>query len=166
MSSRFTESKSEGILKHFGMAFGLAILCYVLFYSCDRQLRVRKGPWELTFRNEADGTPNLVINQHALGITNLTLRIEGESAAVKKPETIVFTGPGDTIPFGDILFFDTTYLPGTVTLDLFGHEIEIMGRTLILNFQEHPWQSGEQVTLKPETKWKSVVATNQVNQIP
>jgi len=165
MSNRFAESKSEGILKHFGMAFGLAVLCYIAFYSCDGHLRSRKGPWELTFKSEADGTPNLVINQPVLGITNVTLRMEGEMA-VQKPETVVFTGPGDEVPFGEIIFFDTTYLPGTVTLDFFGHEVEIMGRTLILNFKEHPWQSGEVITLKPETKWKTVASTNQVNQIP
>jgi hypothetical protein len=165
MSNRFAESKSEGILKHFGMAFGLAVLCYVSFYSCDGHLRSRKGPWELTFKSEANGTPNLVINQPLLGITNVTLRMEGE-IAFQKPETVVFTGPGDTAPFGEIIFFDTTYLPGTVTLDFFGHEVEIMGRTLILNFKEHPWQSGEVITLKPESKWETVASTNQVNQLP
>jgi hypothetical protein len=91
--------------------------------------------------------------------------MEGE-IAFQKPETVVFTGPGDTAPFGEIIFFDTTYLPGTVTLDFFGHEVEIMGRTLILNFKEHPWQSGEVITLKPESKWETVASTNQVNQLP
>ncbi|MBT5704739.1 MAG: hypothetical protein HOI66_00360, partial [Verrucomicrobia bacterium] len=76
------------------MAFGLAVLCYVSFYSCDGHLRSRKGPWELTFKSEADGTPNLVVNQPLLGITNVTLRMEGETA-VQEPETVVFTGPGD-----------------------------------------------------------------------
>ena len=137
MSGRYGESRSEGVLKHFGVAFVLAILCYVSVYSCDRYLRNRKGSWELTFKNEADGTPNLVINQAAIGLTNVTIRLEGEQVQ-QVTETISFSGPGVEVPFGEVLFFDTTYLPGTVTLDMFGHEIEIMSRTLILNFKEHP----------------------------
>ncbi|MCS1408049.1 MAG: hypothetical protein M2R45_01214 [Verrucomicrobia subdivision 3 bacterium] len=165
MGERFTEYKSEGILRHFGIAFGLALLCYILFYSCDHHLRLRKGPWELNFSSETDGTPKLIINQPKLGIANVTVRLEGE-AVQQKPALIRFTGPGVDIPYGKILFFDTTYLPGTVTFDLFGHEVEIMSRTLILNFEEHPWQSGEVVSLKSEQKWRAVATTNQLENAP
>ncbi len=165
MSSRYGEAKSEGILKHFFAAFCLAVLCYVSFYSCDQYMRLRKGPWELNFRAEGDGTPNVVINQPAIGITNVTLRLVGESA-VLEPKSVKFTGPGMEIPFGKIVFFDTTYLPGTLTLDLFGHEVEFMGRTMVLNFKEHAWQSGEIVTLEPDQKWSLNAKTNQVDQTP
>ena len=128
-------------------------------------MRLRKGPWELNFRAEADGTPNVIINQPGIGITNVTLRIEGESV-VQSPESVKFTGPGVEVPFGKIVFFDTTYLPGTLTLDLFGHEVEFMGRTMVLNFKEHAWQSGEVVTLLPDQKLSATVKTNQVEQTP
>ncbi len=165
MSSRYGESKSEGILKHFAIAFGLAVLCYVSFYSCDSYMRLNKGPWELTFKTEADGTPNLVINQQSLGITNVTLRVIGES--VSQPvKTVKFTGPGTEVPFGEVVFFDTTYLPGTLTLDLFGHEVEMMGRTLVLNFKEQAWKTGNVLDLDPAMKWREIAKTNQVEQLP
>ena len=165
MSSRYAEGNSEGILKHFFAAFCLAVLCYVSFYSCDQYMRVRKGPWELNFRAEADGTPNVVINQPAIGITNVTLRLAGESV-VQSPESVKFMGPEVEVPFGKIVFFDTTYLPGTLTLDLFGHEVEFMGRTMVLNFDEHAWKSGEIVTLDPSQKLSQVAKTNHVEQTP
>ena len=165
MSSRYGESKSEGILKHFAIAFGLAVLCYVSFFSCDSYLRTNKGPWELTFKAEQDGTPNLVINQPSLGITNVTLRVIGESV-LQSVETVKFTGPGIEVPFGEVVFFDTTYLPGTLTLDLFGHEVEMMGRTLVLNFKEKAWESGKVLDLDPSQKWRENAKTNQVERLP
>jgi hypothetical protein len=42
---------------------------------------------------------------------------------------------------------DTTFQPGTVTFQLFGHEIELLPRTLVLDRQEHGWQSGEIIAL-------------------
>lgn len=162
MSSRFAEAKSEGILKHFALAFALAIGVYVLGYGCDRHWRLRKGPWELTFKSEADGTPSLVINQPAVGVTNVVIRIAGESIS-QAPANVRFSEPRNEVPFGEILFFDTTYLPGTVTLELFGHEVEMMSRTLVLNFNEHPWKSGEIITLTPEQRWREVANTNKTS---
>lgn len=162
MSSGSAEPGSEGVFKHFAFAFVLAVVCYVGFYSCDSHLRLRKGPWELTFKNEVDGTPTVVINQHQVGITNVTLRLSGELVE-QKVETVQFTGPGIQVPFGKVVFFDTTYLPGTLTLDLLGHEVELLERTLIVNFKDHPWQSGEVITLRAEDKWQAS-ATNRVDE--
>jgi hypothetical protein len=39
------------------------------------------------------------------------------------------------------------YLPGTVTLELFGHEIELLPRVLIIDRKEHPWKSGTTISL-------------------
>jgi len=36
---------------------------------------------------------------------------------------------------------DTTFLPGTVAFQLFGHEIELLPRVLIIDHEEHPWHS-------------------------
>lgn len=144
---------SEGILKHISLAFVFALLTYVFFYNCDRHMRLHKGPWQLTFEARSDGTPMLVIDQPALGIEGVVLRFEGEFAQAMN-HTIAFVGPGISVPFGKLIFFDTTYLPGTLTLELFGHQIEMMQRTLILNFQEHPWRSKEEITLLPNEKWQ------------
>jgi len=54
------------------------------------------------------------------------------------------------VPMGSCLFMDTTFLPGTVTFQLAGHEIELLPRVLIIDRQEHPWVSGSTITLHPE----------------
>jgi hypothetical protein len=60
-----------------------------------------------------------------------------------------FDGPSRRAapPFGSVKFLDTTVLPGTVTLDLFGHEVELLPRTLIVDKREHPWSSGQRIEL-------------------
>lgn len=176
---RFAEDESEGILKRFGFAFGLVLLCYVLIYGCDRHLRFKNGPWELHFSRESDGTPRLVINQAALGITNVTLRLEGEivrldptlvrfedSEAVKIPYGKFEGSEAVKIPYGKVLGFYRSYLPGMIRLDLFGHEVEIRQRALILNFNEREWQSGEVISLKPEQKWRAVAARQKEEERP
>ncbi len=46
---------------------------------------------------------------------------------------------------------DTTFLPGTVTFELFGHEIELLPRALIIDRQEHAWQPNAAINLPPAT---------------
>ena len=162
---RFAENESEGIGKRFGFAFGLILLCYVLIYGCDRHLRLRNGPWDLHFSREDNGTPRLIINQAALGITNVILRLEGEVVQME-PTLVRFEGSEAVkIPYGKVRTFYRSYLPGMIRLDLFGHDVEIRQRTLILNFNEREWQSGEVISLKPEQKWR-VAASRQEEEQP
>ena len=56
------------------------------------------------------------------------------------------------VPFGKVIFEDLTFLPGVVTFDLFGHEIELLPRTLIVNKRGIPWQSGVTIDLWPTNK--------------
>jgi hypothetical protein len=46
------------------------------------------------------------------------------------------------VPFGKCVFLDTTFLPGTVVLDLFGHEVQLLPRVLTIDHVEHAWHSG------------------------
>jgi hypothetical protein len=39
---------------------------------------------------------------------------------------------------------DSTFLPGTLTFQFFGHEIELLPRVLIIDHREYPW-TGEPV---------------------
>ena len=43
-------------------------------------------------------------------------------------------------------------LPGVITFDLFGHEIELMPRTLVINKKEVPWKSESVIELWPTNK--------------
>jgi hypothetical protein len=42
---------------------------------------------------------------------------------------------------------DTTFLPGTLTFELFSHEIELLPRALIIDRQDHPWQPDAMIIL-------------------
>jgi hypothetical protein len=57
-----------------------------------------------------------------------------------------------TTPFGPIAFLDTTQLPGTISLVAFGHAVEMVPRTLFVDFHEVPWSSGTNLVLKAEAK--------------
>jgi hypothetical protein len=73
-------------------------------------------------------------------------------AGVVAEMTVRFDEPQQQVPFGQWKFDDLMYLPGTVTLRFFGHEVELLPRILYLNRTEHPWQSGETIVLHPEDK--------------
>ena len=138
--------KSERALRHFVLAFLLALVCYAVFYFIIEHRRTRKGPWEVTFTSGADGAPTLIINQPKLSITNVQIAFPDEVAGTPHHfGTLKFNEarqvPYD-VPFGKCIFLDTTFLPGTVTLQLYGHEIELLPRVLVIDRQEHPWLSG------------------------
>lgn len=143
--------KSDGPLKHFVLAFLLAVICYAFLYHGIEHRRTRKGPWEITFTKDTNGNPALLINEPKLAITNAHIAFsDGKVPASFAPATLVFRQPRAVpydVPFGKCVFIDTTFLPGTVTLDLFNHEIELRPRDLVIDRQEHPWLSESTITL-------------------
>jgi hypothetical protein len=56
------------------------------------------------------------------------------------------------VPFGDLFYEDLTYLPGVLTFNFFGHEIQVMPRILTINQKEHPWTTSLKLNLIPESK--------------
>ena len=148
------DAPKDHILKHAAIAFVIALVGYIGFYSCDAHLRTRKGPWIVDY-SSTNGEPLLVINQPALGIQNVRVWLQGESPtnAPGGVSVVRFESPQRlAVPYGRVRFHDLTYLPGTVTLDLYGHEIEMLPRTLVLNTKEVPWQSGATFVLTPTNK--------------
>jgi hypothetical protein len=164
--------KREGLAKHFILAFLLALVGYIIFYQTIEHRRTRKGPWQVTFTRSSAGTPTITIAQSRLGITNVQLSFPGEilpatnaagalvyeQAHLNSPATnhespitaLLFSQPRPVpydVPFGKCVFMDTTFLPGTITFDLFGHEIELLPRVLIIDRQEHRWQPDLTITL-------------------
>lgn len=141
----------ENIFRHAAVAFAIALVGYITFFSCDSHLRVRKGPWEVSFQSSTNGEPLLVIDQPSLKLHTQIL-INGEkitnALAVAKYRT-----PDDIKASpGRVRFHDLTYLPGTVTFDLYGHEIELLPRTLVLNTKEVPWTNNITYVLSPTNK--------------
>jgi len=129
----------------------LALAIYVGGFSFDQYLRNRRGPWEVSFAAGPSGAPALIVNQPNLNITSLKIVFEGESVT-NAPGAVAFDVPGKPVPFGRVKFEDLTYLPGTVTLDVFGHEIELLPRTLYINRKSHPWTSNETIPLTAADK--------------
>jgi hypothetical protein len=67
----------------------------------------------------------------------------------------VFDDPTQTnVPFGEVIFQDLTFLPGTVTFNFFGHEVELLPRTLIIDKQEHAWKTGEVISITGPGKFQ------------
>ena len=149
--------KSDNPLKHFVLAFLLALIIYAIFYQGIEYRRSRNGPWQVTFTNGPAGIPTIVINQPKLSISNVQISFPGETlASTNAAGTLIFNQPRQVpydVPFGKCIFMDTTFLPGTVTFQLFGHEIELLPRVLMIDHEEHPWVSQSTLPLqRPEPK--------------
>jgi hypothetical protein len=136
-----------------------AVLIYAIAYGWIEHRRYRKGPWEIRFTSSAAaGSPLLVVNQPKLGITNVQILFEGEPAPTNSSTVVIFREPKPVpfaTPFGQCVFMDMTFLPGTVTLRLYGHEIEFLPRTMILDHEEHAWRSSETIRL-PQAQPKTI----------
>jgi hypothetical protein len=143
--------KPEGPAKHFILAFLLALAGYILCYQIIEHRRTRNGPWQVTFTTGAEGVPGIVVNQPKLGITNVQISFAGQNQpATNRPVTMLFRQPKPVpyeVPFGNCVFMDTTFLPGTITFQLFGHEIELLPRVLVIDRQEHSWRSDTAIAL-------------------
>lgn len=145
--------RRDPLLKHALIAFACALGLYLVAFHGIEFARQAKGPWQVTFRSDANGAPSLIVSQPQKQISDVTLVFRGERLAkTNLLETVVFDGPKTNVPFGRVIFFDTTFLPGTITLDLFGHEIELLPRVLGVNRREVPWKSGAVIELSQEEK--------------
>lgn len=151
--------------KHLFFAFLLALCGYVLFFACDQYLRTRKGPWVVEF-GSTNGTPEIVVRQEKLGISDVHIVFLKETNTLKGPVTLVLDRPMKATPFGEVKFEDYTYLPGSVTFDFFGHQVELLPRALIVNRKEIPWSSGTVMTLTPADKLPPVKLPKKMIQRP
>jgi hypothetical protein len=145
--------KRDNPAKHFIVAFIIALLGYVFVFYFIENRRTRKGPWQVTFTNSPAGDAAIVINQPALSISNVQIEFLGAITNYQSPITnhLIFNQPKPVpydVPFGKCAFMDTTFQPGTLTFQFFGHEIELLPRVLVLDRQEHAWKPGEIIALK------------------
>lgn len=144
--------KSDNLPRNLVVVFALALVLYIVAYSGIESRRTRQGPWQITFTNDATGSPALLINQPRLAITNVLIRFPGEmvpsftnsvtTLAPLQPRPVPFD-----LPFGRCVFMDVTSLPGTLAVEIFGHEIQLLPRVLTLDRAEQPWRSGTQIIL-------------------
>lgn len=141
--------KSHSIWKQILAVFLCTVLGYLaVFYWIEHQRR-KDGPWQATFTTR-DGLPTLLVNHPKLGLTNITIQFADAIAPTNLPQTVAFEhgrpAPFD-LPFGQCVFVDAIYLPGTAACEIYGHQIQLMPRVLTIDKVERPWRSGEKILL-------------------
>lgn len=130
-----------------------ALVIYLLSYYGIEHLRRHKGPWKLEFKTDGAGLPSLVIHQPSLGIQGVELIFTGEQHTnANWSQPISLDRPVVPLPFGRRLAEDLTFQPGTLAMDLFGHEIEIAPRVMVINRREVAWVTNQVIRLKPAEK--------------
>lgn len=143
----------DGVLKHIAVAFLLALALYAITFSWIEGKRSQKGPWHVTFRTDAEGQPSVSVSQPSLKISNVRFTFPDERIGkTNLIELVIFDSPITNVPFGRVVYLDTTFLPGALTLNLFGHEIEFLPRTLVVDRTEKPWQAGQTFELRQQNK--------------
>jgi len=144
-----TKTRSPALWKQILIVFLVTALGYAAVFNWIEQRRRKNGPWQVTFTQVA-GDAAIVVNQPALHLTNITIVFTGAPPPTPPPPTLIFEhgrpAPFD-LPFGRCVFVDAIFLPGTATCEIFGHEIQLMPRTLTIDRVEHPWRAGEKILL-------------------
>jgi hypothetical protein len=134
------------------LIFVVVLVGYGVLFAWIGHRRVAKGPWVVAFVTEYS-VPTLIIDQSKLGIRNVRILLADERLTTNVVQTLEFSEarsvPFD-VPFGKCVFLDPLFLPGTVALEMFGHEIQLMPRVLTIDQVERPWHSGETIELRKQ----------------
>jgi len=143
-------ARGEGVWRHLATAGALALIFYVAGFWWIEHRRTAKGPWRIEFRSDPGGRPSLEIRQGRLGIWERLSFPDDTAGRRNVAEWVEFKEARTNVPLGELLMQDALYLPGTITLRLCGHQIEVLPRTLIVDGQEHAWKTGEEVMVRGE----------------
>lgn len=135
------------------ISFVAVLILYGIVFFGIESWRHRKGPWEVTFLTDSSGNPAIVIYQPSLNISSVELVFPGERVPrTNLSEKVLFDRPLKPVPFGKVIYEDLTVLPGVVTFDFFGHEVELLPRVLFINKKEVPWKSDAVIELSETNK--------------
>jgi hypothetical protein len=153
LSRRFIiPARDDGLLRHLAAAAVLAAAFYCAAFWWIEHRRAAKGPWEIAFISDAAGRPSLRISQAALNISEGLSFPDDQVARTDLAELVEFRQAATNLPFGEMLLQDPLYLPGTITMRLFGHLVEVLPRTLVVDHQEHAWKAGEELVIREAGK--------------
>lgn len=147
-------ASEKGIGFRIACVFLACLAGYFALYSGDRYLRLRKGPWKISFDQTTNGVPFLSITQTGLQVSELRLLFPGESypQGMSIPTTVIWDRPGPVLPAGHWIFDDLMYLPGTAVFNIFGHGIQLLPRALTIDGEERPWTSATSIECTPKSK--------------
>jgi hypothetical protein len=141
--------KPEPLRKHLAIAFVAALGLYIIGFTWVEHRRSRLGPWEVSFIKEPQSPPVLRIQQHGLSVSDVEIELVGTQGDLPATNVHLSFEPGREVPFpvpfGQCVFMDPTFLPGTVTLEVLGQEIQMLPRILTVNGREHAWKPGLRV---------------------
>lgn len=138
------------------VVFALTLSLYLIGFYWIEGSRQKNGPWKITFKAATDSTyPEIIIEQDDLEITPTTIQFKIQENPgfdlnlPAEPITLNFdlTQQDYELPFGEIKYRDPTFLPGVVTVEMFGSLLEFIPRTLIINKEEIPWNSKTNITI-------------------
>lgn len=127
--------------------FAAVLLAYLAVFRGIEWARHRKGAWKVEFDANAQGQPVLRVTQDYLKVSAVLEFPDEKRPEGGGPGVVVFDRPQKPLPYGKLLYEDLTFLPGVVTFDLFGHEVELLPRVLIVNKKETRWEAAGHVQL-------------------
>jgi len=148
--------KSAITLKSIILWFLIVLGLYLAAFYGTEYWNHRNGPWEVEFVSDLVGNPSIVISQPKLNIANMQIVMSDEKVRTNIAEKMLFSRPVRTLPFqmpvGEVVYEDLRTLPGVVTFNLLGHEVELLPRVLIADKREIPWKSHTVVRLSATNK--------------
>jgi len=139
--------RSDGLFKHLAISLGIALVFYFSIFGWLEHRRTFKGPWMVRFCADDAGIPSLLISQTNLHVSETIVFPAQTNGLTNFSRIIAFGEQPSDLPFGEMVFQDPTFLPGTVTMRLFGHLVELLPRVLIVDKEEYLWQAGAVIQL-------------------
>jgi hypothetical protein len=147
--------KSQNLPKILLIGFGFALVIYIVAFGFIQHRRTHQGPWQVVFMSDHAAKPGLLVKNPKLNISQHIAFSDQTVPETNFTRSFVFDDPTQTnVPFGEVIFQDLTFLPGTVTFNFFGHEVELLPRTLIIDKQEHAWKTGEVISITGPGKFQ------------
>jgi len=144
----------DRLSRHLLIAFVLALGLYVFGYWFIESRRVVHTPWQVGFQTHSEEHIELEVWQESLDLGPVTIRLK--TPATNPPsarQEIRFDTPRPVpfdVPGGQCLFQDTTFLPGTVVLEISGIKIQMLPRVLTIGTNEFPWQKDSTIIVAPD----------------
>ena len=133
----------DRLSRHLLTAFLLALALYAIGYWFIESRRVAESPWVVGFQTSTDGHVLMDVRQESLGLGPVQIRIQKANAGFAVPrQEVVFNTPKSVpfaVPAGECVFLDTTFLPGTVVLEISGVAVQMLPRTLTIGTNEFGW---------------------------
>jgi hypothetical protein len=144
---------SDRLSRHLLIAFLLSLALYVAGYWFIEGRRVADTPWVVEFQSGSEGQAEIEIRQDSLGRGPVRIRIETTNIipAVARQE-VIFNTPRPVpfaVPLGQCIFQDTTFLPGTVVLEISGVTIQMLPRALTIGTNEFTWTTNSLIVVPP-----------------